>query len=408
MQDAFGNPVGSSSMAAVRAYDRAVDAYLHAFPGVLEATEEALAHDPGLAAAHALRGLFFGMYSRGTDARASLACARECSTHASDRERAHVELVGAIIEGRGREALALVEQHTDRYPTDIVAVAPALGAYGLFAFSGRRDHDAARLAFVERLAPFYSEEFPWLLAHRGWCRIECGAVGEGLPMVLESIKRRPANGHNAHMVLHGYYENGDHEAAQAFIAGWLPSYPEEALLWGHLQWHWAIAELALGQEDLALARLLGPILHHLPRGAPYMGLPDTVSLLWRLGLRGIHHTTAWGTAREHTHRYFPNGTNTFGEVHLAMLAVAYRDRAGLEACESRLQAIARTGHAGAAAAVRWAAGLKALLDGNAAKAADELDACCAELPRLGGSHAQRSIVEETRAAPHLPSAEQVR
>ena len=58
MHDAFGNSVHCSTTDAVRAYDRAVDRYLHAFPGALEATEEALAHDTGFALAHALRGLF--------------------------------------------------------------------------------------------------------------------------------------------------------------------------------------------------------------------------------------------------------------------------------------------------------------------------------------------------------------
>ena len=62
MHDAFGNTLHCSSAPAVRAYDRAVDCYLHAFPGVLEATHEALAHDPGFALAHVLRGLFLAMY----------------------------------------------------------------------------------------------------------------------------------------------------------------------------------------------------------------------------------------------------------------------------------------------------------------------------------------------------------
>ena len=282
MHDAFGNTVHCSSTAALRAYDCAVDRYLHAVPGVLEAAEEALAHDPGFALAHVLRGLLHAMYARGDDARQCLSRAHDCLQGASDCERSHVALIGAIIEGRTRDALSAVELHADRCPTDIVAIAPALGAYGLFAFSGRRDHDAARLAFVERIAPHYPNSFPWLLAHRGWCRIECGAVDEGLAMVLDAIAERPANGHNAHMVMHGYYEKGDPASAQAFVAAWMPSYPDGALMWGHLQWHWALAELALGREDLAVERLLGPMLDYLPRGTPFMGLADVVALLWRL------------------------------------------------------------------------------------------------------------------------------
>ena len=403
MHDAFGNTVHCSSAPAVRAYDRAVDCYLHAFPGVLEATEEALAHDPGFALAHALRGLFHAMYGRGNDARQCLSRARDCHDSVSDRERSHVDLIGAIIEARTRDALTAVEVHTNSYPTDIVAVAPALGAYGLFAFSGRADHDAARLAFVERVAPHFPSSFPWLLAHRGWCRIECGAVDEGLAMALEAIAERPANGHNAHMVMHGYYEKSDPASAQTFLAAWMPSYPDSALMWGHLQWHWALTELALGRDDLALARLLGPMLDYLPQGTPFMGLADIVALLWRLGLRGTR-TSAWSSARQHAQPFLAKGSNPFGELHLAMLAAAYRERGELEQCERRLESLTRAGHEGAAVVRHWAAGLKLLIDGDAPKALKEFDACRAELPRIGGSRAQRAIVEETWAALRLPVA----
>ena len=85
-----------------------------------------------------------------------------------------------------------------------------------------------------------------------------------------------------------------------------------------------------------------------------------------------------------------------------MLAAAYRERGELEECERRLESLARAGHEGAAVVRHWAAGLKALIDGDTPKALEEFDACRAELPRIGGSHAQRGIVEETRSTLHLP------
>ena len=175
-------------------------------------------------------------------------------------------------------------------------------------------------------------------------------------------------------------------------------------MWGHLQWHWALTELAMGRDDLALQRLLGPILDYLPRGTPFMGLADTVSLLWRLGLRGTR-SSAWSAAREHARRFFPKGSNAFGELHLAMLAAAYRERGELEDCERRLESLARTGHQGAEVVRHWAAALKALMDGDTPKALQQFDACRAELPRVGGSHAQRSVVENTRAALCIPVVE---
>src|SRR5690349_18692583 len=98
MRDAFGNNVHSISPPAVRAYDQAVDRYLHALPGVLEATEEALAHDPQLALAYGLRGLFYAMYGRTDDARKCLVRGNDCSAGTSERERSYLDLIGAIVE----------------------------------------------------------------------------------------------------------------------------------------------------------------------------------------------------------------------------------------------------------------------------------------------------------------------
>jgi hypothetical protein len=165
--------------------------------------------------------------------------------------------VGLILQGQTIEAMHAVLAHAERYPTDALAASTALGAYGLIAFSGRADHDRARLDFLERLAAHYPQDFAWLLTNRGWARIECGDVAEGLAMTLRAIGLRRANGHNAHHVMHGYYEARDPEAALSFIEGWLPDYPDHALMWGHLQWHAALMELALGDEEAASRRFDG-------------------------------------------------------------------------------------------------------------------------------------------------------
>src|SRR5678815_1955882 len=57
MNDRFGNATGTTSSAAVGHYDRAVDAHLHAWPGVLEALDAAIAAAPDFALPHSLRAL---------------------------------------------------------------------------------------------------------------------------------------------------------------------------------------------------------------------------------------------------------------------------------------------------------------------------------------------------------------
>jgi hypothetical protein len=403
MHDALGNIVTCASPAALGAYERAVDAQLHAWPGALQAVDEAIALDPGFALAHALRALPLSTYGPMAEARAAAARAVALAGSATEREQAHAAVIAAAVDGRSSEALERVYDHARRWPTDAVAVGTALGAFGLLAFSGRLDHDAARLALVESIAPHYPADHAWLLAHRGWVRIEAGRVDEGMSFARRSLAARAANGNIAHVVMHGHFEAHEPQAALTFIEGWLPGYPDRAVLWGHLHWHAALAFLELGQPEAALARLLGPLGEFEAKGAPFMVLTDTVSLGWRLGLRGLRNLP-WDRATALAARHYATGSNVFGELHLAMLAAVRRDATSLDACVQRLRAIAERGHAGATPALHWTAGLAALMTGDRKAADQALAACRAELARVGGSHAQRSVVESTHEAMALPEA----
>ncbi len=400
MDDVLGNSVTAASAQALRAYERAVDAHLHAWPGVAQALDEAFAEDPDFVLAHALQALWMQMFGRIDEARAALGRAEAGAAGTSAREQSHVALVSAIVGGRAPAAVALVQQHAQHFPTDVLSASTAMGAYGLFAFSGRRDHDAARRAFIEALAPRLPAQLPWLLMHRAWVRIEGSDADEGLELARRSLAARPHNGHGAHVLLHGLYETQRAQEALEFLAAWLPAYPDDALMWGHLQWHGALAELALGDLAAATRRLLGPVLDFLPKGPPFMGLPDTASLLWRLGLHGASGLP-WPAAQGHAERHFAQGSNVFGEVHLALLAAARRDGAALSSGLARLDRTAGRGHEGAPVAATFVQALQAMLRHDDADAALHWPQCLAELPRIGGSHAQRSVVELTHAAGRL-------
>ena len=177
MQDSFDQTVSATSPAALRHYDSAVDAFLHAWPGGFEALDAAIAEQPGFVLPHALKALMLHGRGCGSLARDAITQAQEFSRHALARERSLVELITAMVEGRSPDALTLVIEHARKYPTDALAASTALGAYGLFAFSGLANHDAARLAFTESLAAHFPTDFPWLLAYRGWARIVAGQVG---------------------------------------------------------------------------------------------------------------------------------------------------------------------------------------------------------------------------------------
>ncbi|MEO5672583.1 MAG: hypothetical protein ABIR26_18005 [Ramlibacter sp.] len=401
MQDSLGNTVTTGSADALHLIDAAIDLHSRAWPGALDTAEAATRADPDLAIAHALQALIHAMWGRRPAVDACMSRAWTAARHVSARESSLLELLEHVVRGRTHAALAWLLAHLRRYPTDLLALVPGMGAYGLFAFSGRADHDELRLALLDELEPRYPRDFAWLLAYRGWARIELGAVDEGLEMTLRALELQPRNAYNAHMIAHGFYESQRHAEYLAFLSGWLPGYPADALMWVHLQWHAAIAELELGDEKAALDRSLNQLIANLSRFAPFMGLADGPSILWRLGLRGVAGLP-WAALAQHARDHFPNGSNPFGQLHLAMVASATGDREALSRCAQQLERLASDGHGGARAALRWVAALDALLAGRR----DEADRCFADCEalsvRLGGSHAQRGIIPETRQAGRLP------
>jgi hypothetical protein len=394
IRDELGLPLSCSSAAAAAAYTEALDRQLHAGAGMLAVIDQALLHDPGFALAHAARGLMLAARGRGDEGRAALVLARQHAGRTSEREQAHVGLLGHLVEGRPALALAAVEDHAARWPTDVLAVSTALGAFGLYAFSGRADHDAARLAFVRRLAPHYPSDHPWMLTQQAWVHVEAGALDEGDAFIARSLTVRPVNGNAAHVQMHALFERGRPEAGIGFVDGWIGVYPPDAMLFGHLHWHAALCEIELGRPDAAWARLSSTVVAQLDGALPLIGLTDMASALWRIGLvTGVRQP--WALAAAVARRHYTAGGNPFVELHLAMIAAATGDRAALAQVARRLQGQADAGHAGAPVAGAWVQGLAAWMAGDLDRAREALATCRAEAVRLGGSHAQRTVIERT-------------
>ena len=394
MHDALGLPLTCASPAAAQAYARAVDAQLHAWPGVGPALEEALRVEPEFALAHALRALAAATYLRRDEVALAIGLARQHAPRATEREQSHVAVIALLVSGQSAAAHDAALAHAERWPTDALVAATLLGAFGLIAFSGRADHDAARLALVRQLRPHYPVDHAWLLAHLGWACIEAGQLDEGTAHAQRSFVLRPANGNIAHVLMHGHFERHDAVAGLAFIDAWLVGYPENAMLFGHLHWHAALCEIELGRTDVALVRFTQQVLRQLDVAPPLVGMTDATSLLWRLRLL-VREGLPWASVAAHAERHFAGGGNVFAEIHLATLAAGRADGAALDAVTTRLQALAVKGHAGAPVALRWNAALTALMAGDRLAASGELRACQADAVRLGGSHAQRTVVDIT-------------
>lgn len=402
MQDRFGLPLTTVSQQAADTYIRAVDLMLSANTGAEPLLDAALAADPDFALAHIARARLCQVQTRIAEAKEATAMARSFADRLSAREQGHIETIALAIDGAGAgvgaRAMARLEAHVADYPRDALALSLALGVFGLLGFSGRVDHHEAQLALLQRLAPHWNEDW-WFLTYLGWARIETGDVTTGSREVERALALNPQNAYAAHARAHGYYEAGDADSGAAFIEAWLPGYDRKSQLHCHLSWHQALFELACNRPERAHALYEDAIRPAVSYAPPLFNLADAASFLWRWRIYGETPPldNAWSEVVAHSRQYFPHAGIHFADVHAALAeAMSGADGAARLAQLGELIEAGRLPQGAIVPAL--CAGAAAFARGDYDKAADALGGALPELARLGGSHAQREVFEDTYIA----------
>lgn len=396
--DRRGLPISTTSDLAAERYRDGVDLLLSAWPGAAEALEEASAADPDFALAHAARARLHAIRAEPALAKARIATAAETAArHGDERERSHVDVLSLVINGQPARALQRALAHADTWPRDVLILSLPLGAFGLLAFSGMADHDQARVDLCGRHARHFGTDDWWFLTYHGWAHAENGAAGRGRELTQRAYDLRPANANAVHALSHALFEGGAGEEAERLIAGWLPGYDRSGTLHGHIAWHAALAALERDDPAGALAIYAEHVQPSVSAGLAVNVVSDAASLLWRL--RAYGHTVPeglWEAAAAYAAPAFPQAGFAFADVHMAFLAAGTGDR---DAVEQRVAALTRAVEAGTLAAgpvvpaVCRAA--LAFAEGDYAGCARILEPVAADVARIGGSGAQREVVEDT-------------
>jgi len=405
--DRYGLPISTASSEAAEAYRSGIDLMLSSWPGAAEAFERAIALDPDFALAQIGRARIHSFYQQGDAARQRAATARDLvQQRGTERERSHVETLALAVEGRSAPALASALQHLESWPRDAVVMSLPLGAFGLFAFSGMADHNRARQDLCERYAADYGDDW-WYLANHGWAMTENGQVARGRTMTERAFAMRRDNAYAVHALLHAMFEDGSVADADALIAQWIGSYDRTGILYGHICWHQALGALDRGDAARALsiyADALQPAVNAAP---PLNVMSDCASLLWRLSTDGhAVDDTLWADAEAYARSYFPRSSLPFVEVHMALLAAATGDQAALEQRLGMIEQRLADGQFVAGPAVpRIVRALNAFASGNHRTCVGALEPVLADVVRIGGSHAQREIIEDTFIVAAIRSGE---
>jgi len=371
---------------------------LSAWPGAAGPLDDAIAADPDFALAHAARARLHGVRGEAEAARARIAVAGAIAARNGDaRERSHVEVLAHAIHGRSAEALRRVLAHAGEWPRDVVVLGLPLGAFGLLAFSGMATHDQARVDLCERHAAHFADDDWWFLNYRGWSHAENGAVARGRAMAERSLGLRRENANAVHALAHAMFEGGAGDEAARLLAAWLPGYDRSGTLHGHLAWHGALAALERGDVAGALALYERHVQPSASLGLPLNVLSDCVSFLWRMRAHGLEAPAgAWDEVAAYAGPMHPRAGLPFADVHMAMLDAATGRREAVERRVGELAALVEAGTLAAGPVVpALCRAVLAFAEGDDEACVRLVEPVLAEVPRVGGSGAQREVFEDT-------------
>ena len=399
MADRYGLEITTSSTLAAERFQDGMDRLLSYNAGAEESFSSALEADPRLAVAHTGTALLALVQGDAATARAAAGRARESVAGATRRERQHVEALGALIAGETARGLALVDEHVADFPRDAVLVHQAGNAIALV---GRSDREAHRAAFMERLAPAYGDDW-WYQSALAFTYHEVGRFEESRRLSERSLEQYPRNANAVHNLAHITFETLETESGAAFLDDWMKEYDRRASFHCHLAWHAAMFDLHRGRYARALEIFERDILGGVnPRSA----MTDGTALLWRVRLDRGHDwgpdlAPAWRALAEIAGRVSRPGF-LFGEIHAALAYAGCGDDGAMATLVDSLKALDAKGHPIAGrVALPLVQGTAAFAAGDHAGALRHFEPVESEMHRIGGSHAQWEIFEETMVACYL-------
>lgn len=404
--DRYGMTISTDNPQAAEHWQEGLDRLLSQNAGPDAKFEEAIELDDRLAMAHGCLAFWYMQRARPEEARARIQRALSLASEITRRERQQLEATNFWIQGQGRQALARLKEHLAEFPRDALLMRLAHLLYNRGCSSvGEANFPPAFLALLHGSAPHCEENWAFL-AEYAWAHHETGAIDEAMRLAQRSLDLKPTNAVAAHSVAHVYFERGDAAAGADFLENWLNGFDCPASSYVHLSWHLALFELALGQYQRAIERYEADI-------RPYVvaksmaTLPDSASFLWRVqmysgGQSSPPLTPPWEEVRTLATPMAEKPGFAFQVAHAALALAASHDQEALTMMLDQLQGAAEQGDTFTQdMVVPLVQGIVDFAQGEYAKSTQLLEPVCPQLVRIGGSHAQREVFEDTLLEAYL-------
>ena len=396
MRDAQGHHLSGATSEAIGPYDQAARAFTLGYGDALGQFDLARAAAPAFAMAQLGKAWVLALANDPilvVTARALLDAARGLPLN--DREQAHAAALAPAVEGHRAASVAILDRHLMRHPFDLLAHFAAMLQDGFLGrFPWVRDRSARALPRWSRAQPGYGI----MLAFHGFGLEEAGDYGRAEATARAAAELEPYGYWPHHCVSHVMEMTGRPQHGLAWMAEREPfwstkDHPGQSHIW----WHKALFHVELGQYEAALELYDGPLLAtQRPVG---VSLPNAPALLWRLETLGCDVGDRWQRLAALWAGHADGRLCVFNDIHAAMTVLRAGDGAALDRL---LAAMRQTAADGTEAATIYrdiglpaVLGLAAFHDGDYARAVEHLLPARFDLWKMGGSHAQRDVVDWT-------------
>lgn len=403
MRDPRGNPVGTASGAALAATETALWRMLSFYGTPIDDLAAAQAADPGWPLPLLMQAGFLLSLTEAAllpQARALLDRAGPMMAGAERRERGHLAALQALAAGDWHAACDAWEDLLLQGPRD------ALALHGAHLFDFYRGDATNLRQRVARVLPEWDADDPlrpYVLGQYAFgleeCRLHAQAEAVGR-QALAGAARVPWA---IHAVAHVMDMQGRYPEGSAWMAAWRHDWAEGNGFSGHLGWHQALFALEALDHAEAL-RLFDAHLRDDPAQITLQRV-DAASLLWRLHLLGVDVGPRWRALRAGWQPTYEAaaGRYPFNDLHVLLALLGAGElapaRAWVDEVAARAEPLGGSNRAVARElGLPLMRGLLAFAGGRLDEAVDTLYPLRALAHRIGGSHAQRDLIDQTLLA----------
>jgi len=356
-----------------------------------------LSANPGDVAAWCLKGfaqLALGRVDRRGEAAAAEATAR--AAHAAGGSARDARLLTALESWRHDRPLDAVDAFDAMLaddPRDLLAVKLQ---HGLLLMLGQPSRMRASL---EQVLPSWSPDTPgmgFVLGCHSFSLEETGDFERAEATGRWAVALQPDDAWAIHAVAHVFESRGQARDGLAWLGTHADGYAACNVFRGHVHWHRALLHFQLEQ----FAEVLDVYDEHVatPWVGDYRDMSNAVSLLWRLESEGVDVGRRWQRLAEIAAAHVADQGSAFAMAHYAVALGRGNGRAALARAVAGLAAtVPAVVQSGSQQAVVADVGrpvceaILALCTGDPATACSVLASLEGELPRLGGSNAQRDL-----------------